>query len=97
MPRTPSLATVLPNEFVPIRRIGRYACYALTLAALGFLGADIVFFVLDLFTGLIENSLGRIFAIMWDDLLSLVRDVVKAFALLVALGVFLSQFETGTA
>ncbi|ELZ80520.1 hypothetical protein KU306_17800 (plasmid) [Haloferax larsenii] len=97
MSPTPSLAKLLPNEFVPLRRIGRYACYSLTLVALGFLGADIVFFVLDLFTGLAEDVLGYVFVVVWDDLLNLVRDVVKAFALLVALGVFLSQFETGTA
>ena len=92
-----SLPKLFPDEFVPLCRIGRYACYSLVLVALGFLGSEVVFFVLDLFTGLVEDSLGHMFVVVWDDLLNLVRDVVKAFALLVALGVFLSQFETGTA
>ncbi|WP_396613420.1 hypothetical protein ACH9L7_17490 (plasmid) [Haloferax sp. S1W] len=90
-----SLAKSLPDESIPLRRIGRYACYALTVAALGFLGADIVFFVLDLFTGLIESGLGRLYAGLWLDLLDFVQEVVEVFSVLVGLGVFLSQFERG--
>ena len=82
-----------PDESIPIVRVLRYACYALVIVAGGYLCATLVFGILDVFTGLIYSLFGPFMADSWRELLTLIRDTITGFAVLVAVGVFLTQFE----
>lgn len=89
----PALRSFLPKESIPFLRIARYACYALVVFAVGTIFADVVFGALDVFTGVINQFLGSHIGWVWRELLNFVREIIRTFALLVALGVFLTQFE----
>ncbi|MFC7097611.1 hypothetical protein [Halobaculum marinum] len=84
---------LLPDDPLPIARIVRYAVLAMGVYALGLVTAGVVYAAFDLFTDLFYAVPGDVFGRAWADLTTLVRDAVEAFALLVALGVFLTQFE----
>ncbi len=88
-----SLRNFLPQEPILFFRIARYACYALVVFAVGALFGEIIFGTLDLFTGAIHQIFGAPLSEMWRESLSFVRQAVRTFALLVSLGVFLTQFE----
>ena len=81
-----------PDEQLPIRRIARYALYALAVVAGGIVVAAVVGELLLLFRFpmyAVSEGLARTYA----DLVVLLRRGVRAFAVLVALGVFMTQFE----
>ena len=88
-----SLESALPNESIPILRIARYACYALTVYAAGLICATIAVGVLDVVTAPIHQFFGPVVGELWWESLEFVREAIRAFVLLVALGVFLTQFE----
>ncbi|MBP1988029.1 hypothetical protein [Halolamina salifodinae] len=81
-------------DSIPFRRITRYALYALVIVAAGRVAAAIAVGAVDLvvtalwlvFEGLISPELRR-------SVLSHLGESIRAFTLLTAAGVFLSQFE----
>ncbi|WP_435065146.1 hypothetical protein [Halobaculum sp. EA56] len=90
-----SAERLLPDGPLPLARIARYAALALVVYAVGVVSAAAAFAVLDVFSVVFYSLPGDLLADAWVDLAALVRDAVEAFALLVALGVFLTQFESG--
>ncbi|MBX0285465.1 hypothetical protein [Haloarcula salinisoli] len=82
-----------PDEEVPIRRIARYACYALVVVAGGLVVATVVGELLLVFRVLMY-TVGEGFARTYVDLVFLIQRGISAFAALVALGVFMTQFES---
>jgi len=84
--------SVAPNNRIPLARIARYSLYAVAIFAAGTLCAEFVASLVRLLGAALYSvftPLGRsIVDAAWP-----VRNGIRTFALLVAVGVFLTQFE----
>jgi|AntDeeMetagen134_2_1112570.scaffolds.fasta_scaffold10152_2 hypothetical protein len=84
--------SILPDEPIPWVRIARYAVLALVIVATGTLFAALLDGVLNFFTHYLAQ-ISPSLAMVWADFLGLIRNAIRGFNVLVALGVFLTQFE----
>lgn len=105
MPSDRSLAAVLPDSLVPVAvtirtafpggpfplvRIVRYAALSLVILGAGFLVGDAAVAVLGVASAFTSPVIGP----LWSEFTAVVHGAVDAFTILVALGVFLTQFES---
>ena len=79
---------------IPLRRIVRYAFYALAVALVGWVAAGGVRVVADLlYFALLFVFEGDVLRNVHRTVVGPTRRAIRLFSLLVAVGVFLSQFE----
>ncbi|MDS0258484.1 hypothetical protein NDI56_03550 [Haloarcula sp. S1CR25-12] len=84
--------SVAPDEPIPLARIARYSLYAVAIFAAGTLCAGFVASLVRLVGVSLYGVVTPLGRPVLDAVLP-VRDGIRAFALLVAVGVFLTQFE----
>jgi hypothetical protein len=90
----PALPASVGEDSIPLARIVRYAVYAIAIFAVGAFVATVVGNLLG-FLRFALYPLSEPLTRLFIDGVELLEDGLRLFAVLVGVGVFLSQFEKG--